>query len=197
MARVADPHRPNPRCGPHSLTPRTPVGRCTAASSRPADATAHIVRTIDKGFRMAYIWIIVLVAVVAVLLLAPAARVVKQDEQGVLFQLGRVVGVRQPGLTGIIPLIDRLHRLSLRIVTMPIQSHGIITRDNGRSPRPVPPGGRRGDVGGGHRRAFVRPSTRSLRRRYIKLSANTLSTRRSPRRTASMSTLRRFLMSRR
>jgi regulator of protease activity HflC (stomatin/prohibitin superfamily) len=79
---------------------------------------------------MAYVWIIVLVAVVAVLLLSLAARVVKQYEQGVLFRLGRVVGVRQPGLTAIIPFIDRLHRVSLRIVTMPIQSQGIITRDN-------------------------------------------------------------------
>jgi regulator of protease activity HflC (stomatin/prohibitin superfamily) len=79
---------------------------------------------------MAYVWIIVLVVVAALLLLSLAARVVKQYEQGVLFRLGRVVGVRQPGLTAIIPFIDRLHRVSLRIVTMPIQSQGIITRDN-------------------------------------------------------------------
>jgi regulator of protease activity HflC (stomatin/prohibitin superfamily) len=79
---------------------------------------------------MAYIWIIVVVAVVALVLLALAARIVQQYEQGVLFRLGRVVGVRHAGLTAIVPLIDRLHRVSLRIVTMPIQSQGIITRDN-------------------------------------------------------------------
>jgi regulator of protease activity HflC (stomatin/prohibitin superfamily) len=79
---------------------------------------------------MAYIWIIVVVAVVVLVLLALAARIVQQYEQGVLFRLGRVVGVRQAGLTAIVPLIDRLHRVSLRIVTMPIQSQGIITRDN-------------------------------------------------------------------
>jgi len=48
----------------------------------------------------------------------------------VLFRLGRVVGERQPGLRLIVPFVDVLHRISLRIVTMPIQSQGIITRDN-------------------------------------------------------------------
>ena len=47
-----------------------------------------------------------------------------------LFRLGRVMGTRQPGLRVIIPFVDVLHRVSLRIVTMPIQSQGIITRDN-------------------------------------------------------------------
>ena len=47
-----------------------------------------------------------------------------------LFRLGKVVGVKDPGLAVIIPVIDRLMKVSLRIVTMPIQSQGIITRDN-------------------------------------------------------------------
>src|SRR4029078_10251846 len=48
----------------------------------------------------------------------------------VLFRLGRVVGVRAPGLTRIVPVIEVLRRVSLRVVTMPIESQGIITRDN-------------------------------------------------------------------
>jgi regulator of protease activity HflC (stomatin/prohibitin superfamily) len=56
--------------------------------------------------------------------------VVTQYEKGVLFRLGKVVGVKDPGLAVIIPVIDRLFKVSLRIVTMPIQSQGIITRDN-------------------------------------------------------------------
>jgi regulator of protease activity HflC (stomatin/prohibitin superfamily) len=48
----------------------------------------------------------------------------------VQFRLGRLKGTRNPGLRLIIPFIDVLHRVSLRIVTMPIQSQGIITRDN-------------------------------------------------------------------
>ncbi|KRE25617.1 band 7 domain-containing protein [Mycobacterium sp. Soil538] len=74
----------------------------------------------------------VLVALAVLLLLGAAmsVRIVKQYENGVLFRLGRVVGERRPGLRLIIPFVDVLHRISLRIVTMPIQSQGIITRDN-------------------------------------------------------------------
>src|SRR5213078_3480537 len=73
---------------------------------------------------------LVVVAVLVLLGLALSVRIVQQYERGVLFRLGRVIGVREPGLTLIIPVIDVLRRVSLRIVTMPIQSQGIITRDN-------------------------------------------------------------------
>src|SRR5689334_9128058 len=77
-----------------------------------------------------FITVLVIAAIVALIVLALAIRVVKQYERGVLFRLGRVVGSREPGLRLLIPIVDRLHRVSLRIVTMPIQSQGIITRDN-------------------------------------------------------------------
>lgn len=64
------------------------------------------------------------------LLLIASVRLVWQYERGVHFRLGRVVGVREPGLRLIVPVIDRLWKVSMRIVTMPIQSQGIITRDN-------------------------------------------------------------------
>ena len=76
---------------------------------------------------------VVVLIVVVVLLLTLARmsiRIVRQYEKGVLFRLGRVIGVRMPGLRFIIPVIDKLHLVSLRIVTMPIQSQGIITQDN-------------------------------------------------------------------
>ena len=81
---------------------------------------------------MSWIVVIVLVAVVIIvlILLAMSIKVVQQYEQGVLFRLGKVIGLRQPGLRLIIPIVDDLHRISLRVVTMPIQSQGIITRDN-------------------------------------------------------------------
>ncbi len=75
----------------------------------------------------------VLAVVAGLLLLAELAlgvRIVKQYERGVLFRLGRVVGTRGPGVRFIIPFADNLRRVSLRIVTLPIQSQGIITRDN-------------------------------------------------------------------
>jgi len=77
-------------------------------------------------------FLLVLIAIVAllVLVLVLAVRIVKQYEQGVLFRLGKLQGTRAPGLRLIIPAVDVLHRVSLRIVTMPIQSQGIITRDN-------------------------------------------------------------------
>jgi len=74
--------------------------------------------------------ILITVVVVLLVLLALAVRIVKQYEQGVLFRLGRVQGTLEPGFRLIIPFVDILHRVSLRIVTMPIQSQGIITRDN-------------------------------------------------------------------
>jgi regulator of protease activity HflC (stomatin/prohibitin superfamily) len=76
-------------------------------------------------------WIVVIILVViAVVAVLAGVRIVKQYELGVLFRLGRVLGTRQPGLRFIIPFVDVLPRISLRIVTMPIQSQGIITRDN-------------------------------------------------------------------
>ncbi|MDX6494396.1 MAG: hypothetical protein QOE17_382 [Gaiellales bacterium] len=73
--------------------------------------------------------VLIAVAVLLLLIAALSLRIVQQYEQGVLFRLGRVLGTRNAGLTTIVPIIDVLRRVSLRIVTMPIQSQGIITRD--------------------------------------------------------------------
>ncbi|MCM4083388.1 slipin family protein [Paractinoplanes hotanensis] len=75
------------------------------------------------------LWIALIILVLLALAFL-AVKVVKQYEQGVLFRLGKVIAVRRAGLTVIIPFVDVLNRVSLRIVTMPIQSQGIITRDN-------------------------------------------------------------------
>jgi regulator of protease activity HflC (stomatin/prohibitin superfamily) len=74
--------------------------------------------------------VLIIVAAVALVVLALSVRIVKQYERGVVFRLGRVIGSREPGLRLLIPIVDVMHRVSLRIVTMPIQSQGIITRDN-------------------------------------------------------------------
>ncbi|MFI6845251.1 slipin family protein [Kitasatospora sp. NBC_00085] len=73
-----------------------------------------------------------LVALVILVLigLAMSIRIVRQYEKGVVFRFGRIIGARDPGLRLIIPFADVMHHISLRIVTMPIQSQGIITRDN-------------------------------------------------------------------
>ncbi len=75
--------------------------------------------------------VIVVLSILVLLSLVASVRILKQYERGVQFRLGRVTGgPRGPGVIFIIPLVDRVHRVSLRIVTMPIQSQGIITRDN-------------------------------------------------------------------
>ncbi|MFE4206618.1 slipin family protein [Streptomyces goshikiensis] len=67
----------------------------------------------------------------AVVYLGAAARVVKQYERGVVFRLGRVrSGIRGPGLTTIVPFVDRLKKVNLQIVTMPVPAQEGITRDN-------------------------------------------------------------------
>ena len=62
--------------------------------------------------------VVVVLVLLSLLVLAMAVRIVKQYENGVLFRLGRVIGERQPGLRLIIPFIDVLHRISLRIKGM-------------------------------------------------------------------------------
>jgi len=74
--------------------------------------------------------VLVVVAVLAVVLAIASIRVVQQYEKGVQFRLGKLHSVREPGLRPIIPVIDTMRKVSLRTVTMPIQSQGIITKDN-------------------------------------------------------------------
>jgi regulator of protease activity HflC (stomatin/prohibitin superfamily) len=74
--------------------------------------------------------VVVIVVVLALLGLGLGVRIVTQYEQGVLFRLGRLRGTRAPGFQLIIPVVDVMRRVSLRIVTLPIQSQGIITLDN-------------------------------------------------------------------
>ena len=57
--------------------------------------------------------------------------VIKQYERAVVFKLGKITGeARGPGLIFVVPFVQRIHRVSLRIITLPIQSQGIITKDN-------------------------------------------------------------------
>ena len=72
----------------------------------------------------------VLIAIVVVVILL-GVRLVNQYERGVVFRLGRVrQDVKEPGLRLIIPLVDVMRKVSLRVVTLPIESQQIITKDN-------------------------------------------------------------------
>ncbi|GAA2517331.1 slipin family protein [Streptomyces gobitricini] len=67
----------------------------------------------------------------AVVYVAAAARVVKQYEKGVVLRFGRLrSGIRGPGFTMVVPFIDRMHKVNMQIVTMPVPAQDGITRDN-------------------------------------------------------------------
>ncbi|MGY6020740.1 slipin family protein [Streptomyces spinosirectus] len=73
----------------------------------------------------------VVLASAGALYLMAAARVVKQYERGVVFRLGRLrEQVRGPGFTMIVPLVDRLQKVNMQVVTMPVPAQEGITRDN-------------------------------------------------------------------
>ena len=73
---------------------------------------------------------IVLALGVALAVLSAAIRIAKEYERGVIFRLGRVIGAKGPGLFFIIPIVDRMVRVTLRTTTMDIPPQDIITRDN-------------------------------------------------------------------
>ncbi|MFE7751821.1 slipin family protein [Streptomyces sp. NPDC057428] len=82
---------------------------------------------------MVQVLVIVVVAVLAICALyaMSAARVIKQYERGVVLRLGRLHDeVRPPGLTMIVPGVDRLRKVNMQIVTMPVPAQDGITRDN-------------------------------------------------------------------
>jgi len=75
--------------------------------------------------------VLIILLVVAFIIVANGVRIINQYERGVVFRLGRVRGgVKGPGLRLIIPIIDQMRKISLRIVTLPIESQKIITKDN-------------------------------------------------------------------
>ena len=70
------------------------------------------------------------VIVLVILFLALALKVLREYERGVIFRLGRAIGAKGPGLIILIPIIDRMVKVSLRLVTMDVPPQDVITRDN-------------------------------------------------------------------
>ena len=76
-------------------------------------------------------WFVIAIIVLAVLIIIPmTVKIVAEYERGVIFRLGRLVGARGPGLFLIIPFVDRMVKVDLRVVTMDVPSQEVITRDN-------------------------------------------------------------------
>ena len=74
--------------------------------------------------------VIVIIAFAVLMILSMAIKIVTEFERGVIFRLGRLVGAKGPGLFLIIPFVDRMVKVDLRVVTMDVPSQEVITKDN-------------------------------------------------------------------
>jgi regulator of protease activity HflC (stomatin/prohibitin superfamily) len=73
----------------------------------------------------------IVLLVIVLIIIANGVRIINQYERGVVFRLGKVrAEVKQPGLRLIIPIVDQMRKVSMQIVTLPIESQKIITKDN-------------------------------------------------------------------
>ena len=70
------------------------------------------------------------IVVLAVLFLSSAIRILNEYERGVIFRLGRVIKAKGPGLIILIPVVDKIVKVSLRLVAMDVDPQDVITRDN-------------------------------------------------------------------
>jgi regulator of protease activity HflC (stomatin/prohibitin superfamily) len=73
---------------------------------------------------------IVTVTILLLFFLASAIRVLKEYERGIIFRLGRVIGAKGPGLIILIPVVDKMVKVSLRLIAMDVDPQDVITRDN-------------------------------------------------------------------
>jgi len=73
---------------------------------------------------------LVVVVILVLLILASAIRVLNEYERGVIFRLGRLIGAKGPGLILLIPIVDKMVKVSLRTVVLDVPPQDIITRDN-------------------------------------------------------------------
>jgi regulator of protease activity HflC (stomatin/prohibitin superfamily) len=72
----------------------------------------------------------ILALILLMLFLSTAIKILREYERGVVFRLGRVIDTKGPGLVIIIPIVDKLIRVSLRLVAMDVPPQDVITRDN-------------------------------------------------------------------
>lgn len=70
------------------------------------------------------------IAIIVILFIISGIRIVKEYERGVIFRLGRLVGARGPGIFYVIPILENMNKIDLRIVTYDVPSQEVITTDN-------------------------------------------------------------------
>ena len=74
--------------------------------------------------------VIGVIVLAVVILISMAVKIVAEYQRGVIFRLGRLIGAKGPGLFLIIPFVDRMVKVDLRVVTMDVPSQEVITKDN-------------------------------------------------------------------
>jgi regulator of protease activity HflC (stomatin/prohibitin superfamily) len=74
-------------------------------------------------------WVIPLI-ILAIIILPQAIRILREYERGVIFRLGKLLGSKGPGLILLIPIVDRMVRMDLRVVTISVERQEVMTRDN-------------------------------------------------------------------
>src|SRR5678815_2691393 len=72
----------------------------------------------------------VVIVVFALIILSNAVKILREYERGVIFRLGRVIKTKGPGLILLIPIVDRMIRVSLRTVVLDVPPQDVITQDN-------------------------------------------------------------------
>jgi regulator of protease activity HflC (stomatin/prohibitin superfamily) len=72
----------------------------------------------------------IVVAIIVLIIVSMSVKIVTEYERGVIFRLGRLIGAKGPGLFLIIPFVDRMFKVDLRVVTMDVPQQEVITRDN-------------------------------------------------------------------
>src|ERR1700730_9193098 len=82
-----------------------------------------------QAFTFLFAWAVALI-VIGLILLPQMVRILREYERGVIFRLGKLLGVKGPGLILLIPIVDRMVKMDLRVVTIDVSKQEVMTRDN-------------------------------------------------------------------
>src|SRR5246500_2713679 len=82
-----------------------------------------------EEFASLLVWLLPII-LLAVIILPQTIRILREYERGVIFRLGKLLGVKGPGLIFLIPIVDRMVRMDLRVVTIDVPRQEVMTRDN-------------------------------------------------------------------
>jgi regulator of protease activity HflC (stomatin/prohibitin superfamily) len=74
--------------------------------------------------------VVIIVVVLAIFILPQALRILREYERGVIFRLGKLIGAKGPGMIFLIPVVDKMVRMDLRVVTIDVSKQEIMTKDN-------------------------------------------------------------------